>query len=71
MNRQRRAELAKLGLEGVVATFEVVRDNEQEAYDNMPESLQDSERGSESQEWIDAIEEALSGLETLIGKLAE
>lgn len=54
MNKQRRKELAEAieKLEKAIAmleeakeTVECVTEEEQEAYDNMPESLQCSERG--------------------------
>ena len=38
--------------------MEEVKDEEQEAHDNLPESLQNSERGEEMESYIAAIEEA-------------
>lgn len=43
--------------------LEAVRDEEQEAFDNMPEGLQQGERGQASEAAIEAIESALSELE--------
>lgn len=43
--------------------LEEVKDEEQEAYDNLPESLQCGERGEQMQENIDNIEDYLSYLE--------
>ena len=40
-----------------------IRDEEQEAYDNLPESLQDSERGENMQDCIDSLESFMSDLE--------
>ena len=40
-----------------------IRDEEQEAYDNLPEALQDSERGENMQDCIDALESFMSDLE--------
>lgn len=40
-----------------------IRDGEQEAYDNLPEALQDSERGENMQNCIDALEEFMSDLD--------
>lgn len=40
-----------------------IRDEEQEAYDNLPEALQDSERGENMQNCIDALEEFMSDLD--------
>lgn len=42
-----------------------IRDGEQEAYDNLPEALQDSERGENMQNCIDALEYFMSDLENL------
>ena len=44
-------------------TLESVLDEEQEAYDNMPESIQDSERGEESYNAIDALESTIGELD--------
>ena len=40
-------------------------DEEQEALDNMPESLQESERGQKMQEYIDTMEGVLDDLDIL------
>ena len=42
-----------------------IRDEEQEAYDNIPESLQESERGENMQNCIDALEYFMSDLENM------
>ena len=42
-----------------------IRDEEQEAYDNLPEALQDSERGENMQNCIDALEYFMSDLENM------
>lgn len=42
-----------------------IRDEEQEYYDNMPESIQNGERGERTQEVIDSLDEAISDLESL------
>ncbi len=42
-----------------------IRDEEQEAYDNLPESLQESERGENMQTCIDALEYFMSDLENM------
>lgn len=43
--------------------LEQVMDEEQEALDNMPESLQESERGQQMQEYIDTMDSVLSDLD--------
>lgn len=72
MNKIRRKELAHIieKLEALDALraeiqeeLETVMDEEQEAFDNMPESLQESERGEQMQEYIDAMQYAMDDLE--------
>ena len=74
MNKIRRKELAKIvakleELEAlhqeIMEELEAVRDEEQEALDNLPENLQESERGEQMQEYIDAMESAMDDLEQL------
>lgn len=69
MNNKRRKEIANAirQIENVVSS---ILADEEEAFENMPESLQDSERGDISQEAqgnlssaIDALEEAIICLE--------
>ena len=52
-------------------TLEVVRDEEQEAYDNLPESLQEGERGQKMAEAADALDTAVSDLEEIENSLEE
>lgn len=42
-----------------------IRDEEQEAFDNLPEALQVSERGENMQNCIDALESFMSDLEDM------
>ena len=52
--------------------IENVRDDEQDAYDNMPESLQYSERGERMSENVDALDNAADyDIEDIITKLNE
>ena len=48
----------------VVADVESIRDDEQEAYDNMPESFQQGERGEQSQAAIEALEASIDMIGT-------
>lgn len=75
MNKDRRAEIAKvqddiqqaLGVfEAAKETIEALRDEEQEYFDNMPESFQDSEKGEAAQAAIDALEAAAESLDEII-----
>lgn len=48
-----------------------VRDEEEEAYDNMPEGLQYSERGDLMQEAIDNLDDAVTSLDDVISYLED
>lgn len=66
MNKARRKEIARAielmeQAHGILVT---VRDEEQEAFDNMPEGLQYSERGEAMEGYIGTIEEVLDYLDT-------
>lgn len=73
MNKERRKWLEKTieALEEQRAELESIYEEEQEAYDNMPESLQDSERGQTLYDNIDALESATSDLDDVISNLQE
>ena len=73
MNKQRRSEISKIAaeLENIKSKLESVQIDEEMAFDNMPENLQNSMRGEESQEAIDCMNEAISNLEEAIDQLNE
>lgn len=56
-------------LEEIKNGVESARDEEQEYYDNMPESLQSSDKGLDAEQAIGAMDEAMGGLEELIATL--
>lgn len=66
MNKARRKEIAKAIelIEEAYGILDMVRDEEQEAFDNMPEGLQGSERGEQMEEYIYTLEEVLESLDT-------
>lgn len=65
MNKQRRKEIANAirQIENVVSS---ILADEEEAFDNMPESLQDSEHGYTSQDAQDNLSNAIDALEEAI-----
>lgn len=63
MNKDRRARLQEL-----VEALACIQEEEQEAFDNMPESLQESERGEAMQEAIDAMDEAKDALDGILAQ---
>lgn len=85
MNRIRRKSLRTiLGqmdelstvLETVKEALQDVLNEEQEAYNNLPEGLQESDRGQQMQEYIDALEGVVDSLgeldiEDLYGTIEE
>ena len=66
MNKARRKELAKAVelIERAREIIEVVKDEEQDAFDNLPESLQSSERGERMEECISALEDFFDEVDT-------
>ena len=67
MNKARRNRIADVQtqLEALKQDIDAILSEEQEAFDNMPESLQESERGQAMQEAIDALESAIGSCEEL------
>lgn len=72
MNKTRRKIIQK-AIGDIESVLQDVLDEEQEAFENMPENLQESERGQISQEAqenlesaIDALGEAISYLEEIV-----
>ena len=73
MNKARRKWLEDTinKLEEQKTELESIGEEEQETYDNMPESLQDSEKGQTMYENIDSLETAASDLDDIIANLQE
>lgn len=71
MNRQRRKWLQDTieAIENAKIELESIRDEEQECFDNLPESIQYGERGDAMQENIDEIDGEISNLEDVISNL--
>ncbi len=73
MNKARRKEInrARDLLAEARAIVEAVKEEEQEAKDNLPESIADGEKGSAMEEAIDKLEEVASSLEEIENNLEE
>lgn len=73
MNKQRRKELTNLidQLEDVKSKIETIKGEEESAYDNMPESLQDGDNGQRMQDAIDALDYAIDGFDDIIENIQE
>ena len=68
MNNIRRKEIRKVKetLENLLNDIEMLKLEEEEAYDNMPESLQESDRGGEMLENIEYLDEAYNAVDEAI-----
>lgn len=73
MNKQRRSRLAKIleTLEDAKIDLETEKDEEQEAFDNIPESLQNGERGEQAQAYCSSLDDAFDSLESAIESIQE
>lgn len=62
MNKERRAAIERIKnqLSELRDDLDSLKDEEQDAFDNMPESLQQSERGQLSEAAIEALDNAVS-----------
>lgn len=65
MNKQRRERINGLmaKLEEIQGEVRMIQEEEQEAFDNMPESIQTSERGEKMEEVITQLEDSDSNLD--------
>ena len=73
MNKERRNRITKAitKLEEMKNEIDEILLEEENAFDNMPENLQCSERGEESEEAINTLNEAIESLEDTINSLEE
>jgi hypothetical protein len=73
MNDTRRRLLAdaKQKIEEGMALLEIARDEEQDYFDNMPESFQSGQKGDDAQEAVDAIQSAYDEVENGIGNIED
>lgn len=73
MNARRRKSITALiaELEDLQSTLDELAEEEREAYDNLPDSLQDSERGWSMSAAADCLEEAQSSFAEVLEQLEE
>lgn len=71
MNAHRRKQLQEIEakITGLREQIESLQSDEQDALDNLPESLQNGDRGSAMQEAIDALDSAMEAADELIDHL--
>lgn len=72
MNNKRRKEIVKVVdiLSEVSQTLTILADEETEAYENLPESLQNSERGEEMSDWCEKLISAQETIDEVIDELS-
>lgn len=65
MNKARRKRLGKVfdKCAEILEILEAVKEEEDEAYENLPDSFRDGERGEEMQGYIEMIDEATGYIE--------
>ena len=73
MNKDRRKELALAWdmLDEVVCIIERCRDDEEDAFYNLPEGIQASEKGEQMEEYISEMEDALGEIASAIDTITE
>ena len=62
-------DVAAIGLGDLKDEIESIRDEEQDAYDAMPEGLQGAENGQKLEASVGSLETAMDGVDTLITDL--
>ena len=73
MNKVRRDQIHMViqKISNVIQALEIILSDEQDAYDNMPDGLKESERGINSMDAQESIESAMSALEEASACLEE
>lgn len=71
MNKNRRKRIEEIinAIVDAADNLEVIKDEEQEVFDNMPENFQYAERGEAIQENVDDLDDAISNLQDAIETL--
>ncbi len=73
MNKERRSRLeeVKEKIAEILCTIEEVRDDEEAAHENLPEPIQNGERGELMYDNVDAMQEIYDSLESLSNDIDE
>ena len=71
MNDARRKKLQSVIdlLSRAHSDVEAVKDDESDAFENMPEAMKEGEKGSRAEEILEELDEVLSSLDDIEGKL--
>jgi hypothetical protein len=73
MNKERRIEIQKIAdrLAEIKDDLQLIHDEEETAYENMPESLQGAAKGEAMQETVEELDSMDGDLESMINNLIE
>lgn len=73
MNKERRKKIEQIQdkLMELQADLQWIREEEEEAFDNLPEQFQDGERGESMQEAMQAMEDADGAIQEAIDYLSD
>lgn len=73
MNKNRRERLERIAseMDELRSQLESLRDEEQDAFDNTPDSLRESDKGQETEAGLDTLNNAVDELESLADALRE
>ena len=73
MNSAQKKRVAELAdqLSAIMDEIEQIKNDEEEKYDNLPESFQDGEQGERIQEGIDTLDDAYSYMYDALDSLRE
>lgn len=73
MNKQRRKKVESVfdQIQALIMELEEIRDQEQDAFDNLPEGIQESGKGEQMEEYISQMESAIDDLESSKSSLEE
>ena len=71
MNKDRRNKVSDAisALSNAWNILNKVRDDEQSAFDNCPESLQNSEKGTVMEDWIGILSDSLDAIDAVVDDL--
>ena len=71
MNNERRERIEAVitSLEEIMDELSMIQEEEQTAYDNLPEGLQESQRGMDIEECAEQLQESVDELGTMIDNL--
>lgn len=73
MNDNRRKQLNTIAdqLDALLTSLEIVRDEEQGAYENLPDSLQQTESGQKSEAAVEVLDEHIDTINQIADSLRE